>query len=172
MYGMCTECGKLPETKTGLCPGCEKVVETKCENQKKAQRQERIAALRRAWNGETEGWKDIFPPKKYHGAVWNTLEVSHQAQITPFLKGESDLLTFAGCPGAGKTWAAWATVGVFLLNHDDKYYCNHDYNGNHFFTTWYALVLTTSRKVKPDPGHSPHMISFSISSSRWKLQRH
>ena len=40
----------------------------------------------------------------------------------------------------------------FLLNHDDKYYCNHDYNGNHFFTTWYALVLTTSRKLKPNPG--------------------
>ena len=42
-------------------------------------------------------------------------------------------------PGAGKTWTAWAATGVFLMDHNETYYHNHDYHGNHFFTNWYAI---------------------------------
>ena len=32
--------------------------------------------------------------------------------------GDIPLLTFVGPPGTGKSWASWATTGLFLLRHE------------------------------------------------------
>jgi DNA replication protein DnaC len=100
---------------------------------------ERIATIEKVWSGEEMKWNNLRPPKKYYGAVWDSLSPALQKQIVPFVNGVADLLTFIGCPGAGKTWAAWATVGVFLVNHTETYFFNHDFYSNHFFTNWYSI---------------------------------
>ena len=128
-------CPNAAEPGTQLCPECR----AKNEEWQKKLKLERIATIEDVWSGGNAKWIDIRPPKRYHGAIWNTLSATLQKQIMPFVDGVADLLTFVGCPGAGKTWAAWATAGVFLVDHDDTYYHNHDYHGNHFFTNWYTI---------------------------------
>ena len=148
----CSEdCANAAEPGTKFCSEC-RVKKEECQ---KKLRLERIATIENAWNGGTRKWIDIRPPKRYYGATWNTLSATLQKQIMPFVDGAADLLTFVGCPGAGKTWAAWAATSVFLVDHNDTYYRNHDYHGNHFFTNWYAIneAARDSRlfgeKVKP-----------------------
>jgi DNA replication protein DnaC len=130
-----SDCSNDAEPGTRYCPECRAKNE---EYQKKVQL-ERIATIEKVWNGGDAKWIDIRPPKKYHGAIWNTIAAVLQKQIMPFVDGTDDLLTFVGCPGAGKTWAAWATAGVFLVNHAETYFYNHNYHGNHFFTNWYVI---------------------------------
>lgn len=129
------DCSQEAVPGSRLCAACQ----LKNEEKKKQAQLERIANIEKVWRGENVKWNDLQPPKKYHGAIWSTLSSAVQNQITPFIAGDTDLLTFIGCPGVGKTWAAWATAGVFLVNHTETYFCNHDYQGNHFFTNWYSL---------------------------------
>ena len=129
-HGSC--CSKPVVPGTQFCPECQK----EYDNSLKEMHQRRIATLEKAWNGEAADWKDISPPKKYYGAMWNTLSSPLQRQIRPFIDGDMDLLTFIGCPGAGKTWAAWATVGVFLVDHDQY---RDSQCRKHIYTNWYIL---------------------------------
>lgn len=131
-------CFNDAEPGTTFCPECQ----LKNEEKKKQAQLERIATIEKVWHGEDVKWNDLQPPKKYHGATWSTLSPAVQNQITPFIVGDADLLTFIGCPGAGKSWAAWAAVGVFLVNHVETYFYNHNRLGYHFFTNWYALNET------------------------------
>ena len=103
-------CANDAEPGTTFCPDCR----VKNEEQQKKARLERIATIEKVWNGGNATWDDIRPPKRYHGAIWNTLSATLQKQIMPFVDGTADLLTFVGCPGAGKTWAVWAATSVFL----------------------------------------------------------
>jgi hypothetical protein len=129
------DCPNDAEPGSRFCAACR----TKYEERQKQAQLERITRIETVWNGGDAHWNSIRPPKRYHGAVWDSLSPGLQKQIMPFVDGDAEFLTFAGCPGAGKTWAAWATTGVFLVNHTDTYFHNHDYQGNHFFTNWYAL---------------------------------
>ena len=116
------DCSQEAVPGSRFCAECQ----LKNEERKKQAQLERIATIEKVWRGETVKWNDLQPPKKYHGATWSTLSPAVQNQITPFIAGDADLLTFIGCPGAGKTWAAWATVGVFLVNHAETYFYNHN----------------------------------------------
>ena len=109
------DCSQEAVPGSRFCATCQ----LKNEERKKQAQLERIATIEKVWRGETVKWNDLQPPKKYHGATWSTLSPAVQNQIMPFIAGDADLLTFIGCPGAGKTWAAWATVGVFLVNHTE-----------------------------------------------------
>jgi DNA replication protein DnaC len=135
MYCTGSGCRNDAEPGSRFCAKCQ----LKNEEQKKKAHLERIATIEEVWNGGNAKWDDIQPPRRYHGAIWNTLSATLQKQIMPFVDGTADLLTFVGCPGAGKTWAAWAATSVFLVDHNETYYHNHNRLGNHFFTNWYAI---------------------------------
>ncbi len=120
-----TNCEGIAEPGTCFCLACQKKIHDA-----------RVVALGKAWNGDSDGWRDISPPKKYFGATWATLSATLQKQIMPFVEGTADLLTFVGPPGTGKSWTSWATAGVFLVDHPQWY---KNTRREHIFTNWYAI---------------------------------
>ena len=107
MSEKCQDCNKVevPNSYT-ICPAC-----------RKKRRDDRKALIKKAWSGEQTKWDNIRPPKRFWDATWDTLTATLQQQIMPLIDGNMDLLTFSGPAGAGKSWAAWATVSAFLVDH-------------------------------------------------------
>lgn len=103
----CSVCYKVEVSSDGaICPAC-----------RQRHRNDRKELIRRTWNGERTKWEQVRPPRRFWGALWDTLTAALQRQIMPFIDCDADLLTLAGPAGAGKSWSAWATVSAFLVDH-------------------------------------------------------
>jgi DNA replication protein DnaC len=102
-----------------------------CAACRQQRRDDRKSLIKKTWNGEETKWDKLRPPKRFWGATWDTLTASLQQKIKPLIDEDMELLTLVGPAGAGKSWAAWATVSAFLVDHTG-------WNGPRYIT-WFDL---------------------------------
>ena len=88
-----------------------------CSACQEQQRVVNLRLIREIWNGRTTDQRISGPPKRFWGAVWDTIPGALQQKLIPFITGEVDLLALMGPAGTGKSWTAWAIISMHLVRH-------------------------------------------------------